>query len=278
MFCLVTLVPLLALVKLPAVWGHALITSPAIRTPGPAFQKACGVTSFNAVKNGPDGHIEEQEPVPQQGCELTLCRGMLFADQPSSHVLTVKPLQRMQMDVDCTVPHGGPANVSLIDTTVGGSGAYIGSFLKTFDDFCPTSGQTPADQTNLQYALPDAATIGDKCQRPGQCVVQLFWATPEFDQNYYYCVDVVMAATQPTTSSTPIVVRPTTSTKPVAPTTSLAKMITSVVSSAKSANTGIAAAANANNGTIVKTNAGRGTALVNVWIVLASISLGLVVY
>ena len=52
----------------------------------------------------------------------------------------------MTMDVDCTIPHGGPANVSLVDTTVGGSGEVIGSFLKTFDDFCPTSGKTPADR------------------------------------------------------------------------------------------------------------------------------------
>jgi hypothetical protein len=40
----------------------------------------------------------------------------------------------------------GPANVSLIDTTGGGAGEFIGSFLKTFDDFCPTSGETPADR------------------------------------------------------------------------------------------------------------------------------------
>jgi hypothetical protein len=55
----------------------------------------------------------------------------------------------MQMDIACTVPHGGPANVSLIDTTVGGSGAFVGGFLATFDNFCPTSGPTPADRECL---------------------------------------------------------------------------------------------------------------------------------
>ncbi|KAF7306922.1 putative chitin binding protein [Mycena indigotica] len=193
MVSLLALVPLLALAQLPGVLGHALVTSPAIRAPGPAFQEACGTTSFNAVTNIPDGHIEEQEPVTP-GCELTLCRGMLFEDQPSTNVLKVKPLQKMQMAVDCTIPHGGPANVSLVDTTVGGAGEIVGSFLKTFDDFCPTTGAIPADQSTLQYTLPDAATIGTKCRRPGECVVQLFWATPGLDQNYYYCVDVVMAA------------------------------------------------------------------------------------
>jgi hypothetical protein len=97
------------------------------------------------VQSDPTGHIEEQEPV-NAGCDLTLCRGMLLEDQPSSNILTVKPLQNMQMGIDCTVPHGGPANVSLVDTTTGGSGTIIGGFLKTFDDFCPTSGQTPADR------------------------------------------------------------------------------------------------------------------------------------
>ncbi|KAJ7071034.1 hypothetical protein C8F01DRAFT_411499 [Mycena amicta] len=160
----VVAVSFLALAQLPAVLAHARITSPAIRSPGNAFKQACGQTSFNS---DPTGHIEEQEPVTA-GCELTLCRGMLFADQPSSNVLTVKPSQAMQMGVECTVPHGGPANVSLVDTTVGGSGAIIGSFLKTFDNFCPTTGPTPADQSNLQFTLPDASTIGDKCQSPGQ--------------------------------------------------------------------------------------------------------------
>ena len=77
-------------------------------------------------------------------------------------------------------------DVSVVDTTVGGAGVIIGSFLKTFDDFCPTSGKTPADQTNLQYNLPDADTIGDKCQNAGDCVVQLFWATPDFSQASFF--------------------------------------------------------------------------------------------
>jgi len=195
-------VVLLCLARLPAVLGHARVSSPPIRSPGNNFLQACGQTSFASVTGDPTGHIEEQEPV-NAGCDLTLCRGMLFSDQPASNVQTVKASEAMEMSVDCTIPHGGPANVSLVDTTAGGSGAVIGSFLKTFDNFCPTSGPTPADQTNLQYTLPDAQTIGSKCQNAGDCVVQLFWATPDFSQNYYYCVDVVMAAAAPP-STTPV--------------------------------------------------------------------------
>jgi len=192
---------LLCFARVPAVLGHARVSSPPIRIPGNNFLEACGQTSFASVTADETGHIEEQLPV-NAGCDLTLCRGMLFSDQPASNVQTVTPSENMEMSVDCTIPHGGPANVSLVDTTAGGSGAVIGSFLKTFSDFCPTSGPTPADQTALQYTLPDAATIGSKCQTAGDCVVQLFWATPDFSQNYYYCVDVVMAtATTPTSPS-----------------------------------------------------------------------------
>ncbi|KAJ7252593.1 hypothetical protein C8J57DRAFT_1351113 [Mycena rebaudengoi] len=188
-------VALLGLTRIPSAYAHAEVTSPAIRTPGPDFLETCGQSSFDAVTNDATGHIEEQEPINQNaGCELTLCRGMLFSDQPASNVQTVKPNQAMEMSIDCTIPHGGPANVSLIDTTGGGAGEFIGSFLKTFDDFCPTSGETPADQTNLQFNLPSAGDIGSRCQNAGDCVVQLFWATPDFTQNYYYCVDVVMDA------------------------------------------------------------------------------------
>ncbi|KAJ7900341.1 hypothetical protein B0H14DRAFT_3423713 [Mycena olivaceomarginata] len=191
---------LLCLARVPSVLGHARVTGLPIRSPGNAFLAKCGQPSFASVQSDPTGHIEEQEPV-NAGCDLTLCRGMLLEDQPSSNILTVKPLQNMQMGIDCTVPHGGPANVSLVDTTTGGSGTIIGGFLKTFDDFCPTSGQTPADQTNLQYTLPSAAAIGNKCQAPGDCVIQLFWATPDFSQNYYYCHDVVMPAVAPPAST-----------------------------------------------------------------------------
>ncbi|EIN11151.1 hypothetical protein PUNSTDRAFT_111414 [Punctularia strigosozonata HHB-11173 SS5] len=193
---------LAAAAAIPAVLGHAGITSPPIRQPGNAFLQKCGQTSFNSVKGDPTGHIEEQEPV-NAGCDLTLCRGMLFQDQPASNVQKVTPGQQMTMGVDCTIPHGGPANVSLIDTTAGGSGAVIGSFLKTFDNFCPTSGGTPPDQSNLQFNLPSASEVGTKCQNAGDCVVQLFWATPDFSQNYYYCVDVAMnnAASAPSSTA-----------------------------------------------------------------------------
>jgi len=242
-------VALLCLSRLPAALAHARVTSPPIRSPGPAFEQACGQTSFNAVTQDPTGHIEEQEPV-NAGCDLTLCRGMLFSDQPANNVLTVQASQAMAMDIDCTIPHGGPANVSLIDTTVGGSGKFIGSFLSTFDDFCPTTGPAPADQTNLQYTLPDAATIGNKCQTPGDCVVQLFWATPDFSQNYYYCVDVVMAAVEsaPATSTTPATspaTTPVAGNAPAAP----SKMLTSV--------TGNVAAATEQAAPTFSSNAGR---------------------
>lgn len=61
---------------LPGVLGHAGISSPPIRQPGNAFLDKCGKASFNSVKSDVTGHIEEQEPVTD-GCELTLCRGMV---------------------------------------------------------------------------------------------------------------------------------------------------------------------------------------------------------
>jgi hypothetical protein len=260
---------LLCLARLPAVLAHAEVTQPPIRRPGNDFLQKCGQTSFTSVNGDPSGHIEEQEPV-NAGCDLTLCRGMLFSDQPASNVQTVKASQAMQMSVDCTIPHGGPANVSLVDTTVGGSGAIIGSFLKTFDDFCPTSGPAPADQTNLQYTLPDAATIGNRCEVAGDCVVQLFWATPDFSQNYYYCVDVVMDAAAAAPSTTPvatpvaaptIAVQPTV--QPVQPSIIAQPIVSSatkMITVASAPNAGATALAAVNGSTPLSganTNAGR---------------------
>ncbi|KAJ7599643.1 hypothetical protein C8J56DRAFT_846393 [Mycena floridula] len=205
-----------SIISLAVLSGHLLLVNahakvgPVIRQPGPAFLAACGKPSFDSVTGDPTGHIEEQEPV-NAGCELTLCRGMLFADQPASNVVQATAAQAMSFDVDCTIPHGGPANVSLIDTTVGGSGERIGDTLVSFDNFCPTSGGTPADQTKTQFTLPDAATIGNKCANAGDCVVQLFWGTPDLSQNYYYCMDLVVAAAAVTSTSSVVQVTPTTS-------------------------------------------------------------------
>jgi len=121
---------------------------------------------------------------------------------------------------------------------------------------------TPADQTNLQFTLPDAATIGSNCQIAGDCVVQLFWATPDFSQNYYYCVDVVMAVAAPPTTSVaaqpPTTVATQTAATVVnvpaaAASSAVPKMVTSAASSAATAvaavnGTAPIKAANANAG------------------------------
>ena len=133
------------------VLGHARVNSPPIRTPGSNLVAACGQASFDAIERDPTGHIEEQEPF-NAACEPTLCRGMLFSDQPTENIQVVAPGQAMEMSIDCTIPHGGPANVSLVDTISGGAGTIIGSFLKTFDDFCPKPGPAPLDRT-LYYSL-----------------------------------------------------------------------------------------------------------------------------
>ena len=100
------------------------------------------------MSKDPTGHIEEQEPVPP-GCELELCRGLLFPDQAATAASTIKtaPGGNITFNVECTIPHGGPATVALVDTTTGGTGTVIGGFLKQFDSFCPTDGVTPPDRT-----------------------------------------------------------------------------------------------------------------------------------
>ncbi|KAH8929971.1 hypothetical protein BT69DRAFT_1235465 [Atractiella rhizophila] len=182
---------LLLFLQIHRTLGHAAITSPPIRQPGAALTSICGSSSTRAITSDATGHIEEQLPI-LSSCPLTLCRGMQFDDQPAENVQVVKPGDEMTMRVDCTIPHGGPANVSLVDVNGAKSkeGEVIGDFLKTFDDFCPTDGETPADQSKLTFKLPSAKVIGDSCSQAGDCVVQLFWATPDFSQNYYYCVDV----------------------------------------------------------------------------------------
>jgi len=41
--------------------------------------------------------------------------------------------------------------------------------------------------------LPDAATLAGRCSKPGDCVTQLFWATTDGTQNYFYCKDTIVS-------------------------------------------------------------------------------------
>ena len=115
---------------------------------GPTHLAKCGNTSFSEVTKDARGPIEGQRPV-NPGCELELCRGLQFADQNATAASTVHvaPSGHITFNVVCAITHGGPANVSLIDTTTGGAGTVIGGSLKHFDDFCPTSGVIPPERT-----------------------------------------------------------------------------------------------------------------------------------
>lgn len=96
----------------------------------------------------PAGPVELQGDTPE-GCNVNLCRGFKFEDQNAASVNVVVPGGQITFNVVCSIVHGGAANVSLVDTTTGGDGTIIGSYLKTFDDFCPLSGVIPPERAFL---------------------------------------------------------------------------------------------------------------------------------
>jgi hypothetical protein len=68
------------------------------------------------------------------------------------------PGQEMQINLGCSVTHGGPANVTLVDTTTGGKGTVLGGILKSFTDFCPRGKAAPADR-KLPGVIEKSAVI-----------------------------------------------------------------------------------------------------------------------
>ncbi|QRV81934.1 Lytic polysaccharide mono-oxygenase, cellulose-degrading [Ceratobasidium sp. AG-Ba] len=176
------------------VMSHGLLASPAIRKPGAAFRANCGDQIFNNVNSDPAGNIQALEQLKQavtfkaDECNLSLCKGLQFADVNAADIQAFAPGQNLPVVFDIRAPHTGVANLSIVDTA---TNTVIGSALKSFDVFASTSVPIQADQTHFNVTLP--TDLGDRCAKAGDCVLQFFWDARSIDQTYESCVDFTMS-------------------------------------------------------------------------------------
>lgn len=123
---------------------------------------------------------------PPQG-NLFLCRGATFIDN-------VNPVQRLSpgsvvdFKAEISIPHEGPCNVSIVDTT---SNTVIGDPLIEFDTYADESlARLPANNTAFSITMPQLGA--NQCTEAGDCVLQWFWFGSRAQQTYENCVDFVM--------------------------------------------------------------------------------------
>lgn len=155
------------------VLGHGLVISPPIRAAGPAMDTACGKSVAALVAEDPTSHVEGMpEAALELGkafdpvkCNLFLCKGLQFGDN-AKNVQTFTPGQKVAIKANITIPHEGPANVSIVDTK---TNTMIGTPLLSFSTYADEKLKTlPANNTAFEITIP--TTLGDKCAVAGACV------------------------------------------------------------------------------------------------------------
>ncbi|KAF8540463.1 hypothetical protein BDD12DRAFT_880419 [Trichophaea hybrida] len=172
-----------------SVVGHGIITSPAHREPGPAFQAACGTTAYSVLSSdqyGPVQNLHQQighDPTYNPSkCNLDLCKGMQFSDN-AAHTFNYSAGMVIPVSYDIRAPHPGVANLSVIDTA---SNTMIGKPIKTFAVFAENNGNP--DELHWNFTMPK---LCGKCSTPGKCVLQFWWDSRPANQTYASCLDFV---------------------------------------------------------------------------------------
>jgi hypothetical protein len=171
--------------------AHGVVTSPPVRAAGPAMIAACGSAVTNLVSSDPTSHVEGLPEAAATtpnfdatACNVFLCKGLQFGDN-GANVQKFTAGQVVNILASIPIPHEGPANVSIVDTT---TNTVIGNPLIVFDSYADERLATlPANNTNFDVTIPD--TWGSKCAVAGTCVLQWFWFGTGAQQTYESCVD-----------------------------------------------------------------------------------------
>ena len=170
------------------VAGHGNIISPPERLPGPAMAAACGQSAVDSALADDTTPLENIDTSgATTACQLDLCRGNRFEDN-AANVQSYTAGQTVRILTTLPIPHAGPMNVSLIDTT---TNRAIGAPLIEDPNYADESlPQLPANNTDFSVTMPQLAD--GQCTQPGQCTMQWFWFGTRAQQTYEACVDFVM--------------------------------------------------------------------------------------
>lgn len=173
-----------------AALAHGNITSPPARLPGPAMTKACGLAAVAALTADGTGPLENIPSNGSPNCNIGLCKGAQFADN-TANVQAFAPGEQVDFTAVLPIPHEGPCNVSIVDTS---TNTMVGQPLLVFDSYADENlAQLPLNNTQFSVTMPQNLAAG-QCTQPGECTLQWFWFGTNAQQTYENCVDFVMTA------------------------------------------------------------------------------------
>ncbi|KAI4674521.1 uncharacterized protein J4E88_008257 [Alternaria novae-zelandiae] len=183
---------------IPTALSHGLITSPPSRPTGPELTSHCGPAITRTINGDNTSHVEGLPelllpPYTASSCNLWLCKGLQFADNPSNNTQVWSAGQVVPMKVWIRIPHEGSANVSIVDTK---KNEVVGEMLKVWEEgYAPgkSEADVPAEQKEFSVKVPQG--LEERCATAGDCVLQWWWYGVAAKQTYESCVDFRIAKT-----------------------------------------------------------------------------------
>lgn len=161
------------LTLIPAALSHGLITSPPSRPTGPELTSLCGPAITRTINGDNTSHVEGLPelllpPYSASSCNLWLCKGLQFTDNPSNNTQVWSAGQVVPMKVWIRIPHEGSANVSIVDTK---KNEVVGEMLKVWEEgYAPgkSEADVPAGQKEFSVKVPEG--LEERCASAGDCV------------------------------------------------------------------------------------------------------------
>lgn len=129
--------------------------------------------------------IKSQKDFQADQCNLSLCKGLQFADN-QANVQTFTAGQVVPVTAEIKAPHSGTCNVSVVDTK---TNTVLGDPMIEFAVYASNSSPIPENNTQFSITMPDVAA---QCGTAGACVVQWWWDSRSADQTYASCIDFTM--------------------------------------------------------------------------------------
>lgn len=158
---------------IPTVLSHGLISSPPSRPTGASLTSLCGTAITRTINNDNTSHVEGlpellASPYSASTCNLWLCKGLQFADNPANNTQVWSAGQVVPLKVWIRIPHEGSANVSIVDTK---RNEIVGDMLKVWEKgYAPGKSESdvPAGQKEFSVKVPEG--LEEKCAVAGDCV------------------------------------------------------------------------------------------------------------
>ncbi|KAL1794124.1 hypothetical protein ACET3X_007545 [Alternaria dauci] len=180
------------LALIPRVLSHGLITSPPSRPTGPSLNSLCGPAITRTINNDNTSHVEGlpellAAPYSASTCNLWLCKGLQFSDNPANNTQVWSAGQVVPLKVWIRIPHEGSANVSIVDAK---RNEIVGDMLKVWGKgYAPGKSESdvPIGQREFSVRIPEG--LEEKCAMAGDCVLQWYWYGNSAKQTYESCVD-----------------------------------------------------------------------------------------